>query len=162
MIPRDDPLDAVGRRHHADPVVDGPAWTPADRRDHLRAAGPVLVFIVIMLITAVAAGVNEMTDIALWGRRHDHAVPPVRAAAGAQRARRSARCRRATSPRPHDGRGLHRRRDGVDSGDHRVLISTGVTVVLMMQASVSLGLIVLIGLPLVIALTIALVRPLRG
>ena len=123
---------------------------------------PSLVFIAIMVITALAAGINEMTDIALWtGGMVKPARPLVRRLASNGRAiKREMPAGDVATTLMTDGDYI----GGAMAWTPEILgslVSTVVMVVLMMQASVQLGLIVLIGLPLVVALTIALVRPLE-
>ncbi|WP_082031241.1 ABC transporter ATP-binding protein [Actinomyces polynesiensis] len=128
---------------------------------HLLA--PSLVFLAMVAVMAITNGINQMTEIGLW----------MGSAMGA--------ARNVGHRVAHSGRAVKKEMPAGDvvtvlmtDADYvggafawfpeivAAIVSTAVVAVIMLRVSVPLGLLVLIGLPIVIALMTLLIRPLQA
>ncbi|MDN5964297.1 MAG: ABC transporter ATP-binding protein/permease, partial [Actinomyces sp.] len=128
---------------------------------HLLA--PSLVFLAMVALMAITNGINQMTEIGLWMGSAMGAARNV-----GHRVARSGRAVKKEMPAGDVVTVLMTDADYVGGAFAwfpeivAAIVSTAVVAVIMLRVSVPLGLLVLIGLPIVIALMTLLIRPLQA
>lgn len=128
---------------------------------HLLA--PSLVFLAMVAVMAITNGINQMTEIGLWMGSAMGAARNV-----GHRVARSGRAVKKEMPAGDVVTVLMTDADYVGGAFAwfpeivAAIVSTAVVAVIMLRVSVPLGLLVLIGLPIVIALMTLLIRPLQA
>jgi len=128
---------------------------------HLLA--PSLVFVAMVAVMAITNGINQMTEIGLWMGSAMGAARNV-----GHRVARSGRAVKKEMPAGDVVTVLMTDADYVGGAFAwfpeivAAIVSTAVVAVIMLRVSVPLGLLVLIGLPIVIALMTLLIKPLQA
>lgn len=124
---------------------------------------PSLVFVAMVALMAITNGINQMTEIGLWMGSAMGAARNV-----GHRVARSGRAVKKEMPAGDVVTVLMTDADYVGGAFAwfpeivAAIVSTAVVAVIMLRVSVPLGLLVLIGLPIVIALMTLLIRPLQA
>ena len=124
---------------------------------------PSLVFVAMVALMAITNGINQMTEIGLWMGSAMGAARNV-----GHRVARSGRAVKKEMPAGDVVTVLMTDADYVGGAFAwfpeivAAIVSTAVVAVIMLRVSVPLGLLVLIGLPIVIALMTLLIKPLQA